>query len=119
MTQPYVNQDGQVELRGSPDLPVTLTSGGALAGGGAAVTGSGGQATFGLLCAGVGPASATLTVGSYVRSLDVPGCSPPPTTTTTTAPPPTTTAPGTPAPGQPPAAPAPAPAPTPSGTPGT
>jgi hypothetical protein len=102
VTQPYVNDSGQVDLRGSAGLSASLTAGGALGGGGSGTTDGGGSASFALRCNAVGPTNATLTVGSYVRSLEIPACSPLPTTTTTTVPPSTTTIPGQPPqPGQP------------------
>lgn len=106
VTEPYVNDSGQVDLRGSAGLSTTLSTGGALAGGGSGATDGGGSASFAVRCASVGATTATLNVGTYSRTLDLPACAPPPTTTTTTAPT-TTTVPGQPAP-TPPAAPPPA-----------
>jgi hypothetical protein len=113
VTEPYVNESGQVDLRGSGGLITTLSTGGALAGGGTGTTSAAGAASFNLRCATVGPTIATLSVGSYVRTLEVPSCSPPPTTTTTTLPPSTTTTSGAVPPGAPVTT-APAPPPTPT-----
>lgn len=120
--RPYVTDEGRVALTGQGGLPVTLTVGGALVGGGAATTDGGGEASFSeLACAAVGPATATLRIGGWARDLSVPVCAPLPTTTTTTTT--TTTVPGAPpAPGAAPAPAAPAPdapapaAPAPPGT---
>jgi hypothetical protein len=109
VSEPYVTGSGQVDLRGSAGLATNLSVGGALAGGGSGATDGRGGASFGLRCAAVGSATASLTVGSYVQNLDLPACAAP--ATAAPAPPPApTTAPAP--PGQP------APAPVPAGSAG-